>query len=434
MPTTNCPSTNTSGSFAAQVAWSLSPSAPSVTLTTSSERTTVTGSASASASTGTFSVSSVHGTRTSTNTYSASHQMTVTFTASNASWSRTGCDVYFNTTSSGSAWSNMSSSATIAMGTGKTLKLVTSNTSVSSMNNRTFQATVNMGYSVTTQYSLDNSTWQSSGSFTGLTPNTTYTVYSRSYTTSSSSNTSGYTYKNSSIKTTCNAPSSLSITSGTTTISTIPLSWSATGDTNAAITNYTLYYKQSSASTYSSLSMGTSTSTTLSSLPMGTTYNIYFTATNAGGTTTSSTINATTQSTPPSNLNISATAITFSGITLVWSATGESISNYTLYYKKSSASTYTSVNKNTSTTHSITGLDEETTYNIYFTATNPAGTTTSSVINVTTLQNPSAHKGIYIKLNGEWILAQPFYKNNGIWERVAGVFYKQNGTWYQADL
>lgn len=432
--TTNVPSTNTSSAFAAQVTWSLSPSAPSVTLTTSNARTSVTGSASASTSSGTFSVSSVKGTRSGTNTYSASHQMTVTFTASNASWSRTGCDVYFNTSSSGSSWSNMSSSATVATGTGKTLKLVTSNTSVSSMNNRTFQTTVNMGVSYTTQYSLDNSTWQSSGTFSSLTPNTTYTVYSRSYSSSASGNSSGYTYRSVSAKTTCNAPSSLTLTQGTVTDVSIAVSWTATGDTNASITNYTLYYKASTASTYSSINMNTSTSRTLTNLSPGVTYNIYFSATNAGGTTNSSVTNITTLNPPPSSLSINATTVTYSGITLNWSATGTNITNYTLYYKTSGASTYTSVNKGTSTTHTLTGLTELTTYDIYFTATNNGGTSTSSVIHVTTAENPSAHKGIYIKLNGEWLLAQPYYKNNGVWERVAGVFYKQNGQWYQADI
>ena len=434
MPTTNCPSSNTSQSFAAQVSWSLTPSAPSITLTGSAARTSITGVVSGSSSTGTFSVSSVRGTRTGTNTYSASHQMHVSFTASNASWTRTGCDVYFNTSSSGSTWSNVASSATVALGTSKTLALTTSNTSVGSMNNRYFSASVNMGVYYTTQYSRDNSTWQSSGTFSSLTPNTTYTIYSRTYATSASGNSSGYTYRNTSVKTSCNAPSSLSITTGTITETTIPLTLSATGDTNAAITNYTLYYKVSSASSYSSLNLGTNTSHTLSSLSMNTTYNIYFTATNAGGTTTSSTVNVTTLATPPSNLSITAGTVTYSGITVNWSASGVNISNYTLYYKLSTDTTYTSVNKGTSTSHTLTGLNELTTYDFYFTATNPGGTSTSSVIHVTTAENPSAHKGIYIKLNGEWLLGQPYYKVNGTWERAAGVFYKVNGTWYQADI
>lgn len=105
--------------------------------------------------------------------------------------------------------------------------------------------------------------------------------------TTSSSATGSFT-------TPCNKPSSLSMSMTARTTSAITVSVSATGDTNAAITNYTLYYKKSSDSSYSSTSLGTSTSKQVTGLSTGTSYNFYFTATNAGGTTTSSTYTYTT--------------------------------------------------------------------------------------------------------------------------------------------
>lgn len=282
MATTNCPSTNTTASFAAQVSWNFYPSAPAVSMTATSGDGTITASASSSTSNGTFSVSSVYGSRTGTNTYSASHTMIVSFSVSNISWSRTGCDVYFNT-SSGSAWSNMSWSGTAGATSSTTLQLTTSNTTVSSMNNRVFRGTVNLGYSTTIQYSLDNSNWQSSGNFTGLTPNQTYTVYARSYVTSASGNSSGYGYTNKTI-TLGAKPGNLAITLVSKSITSLTVSFSA----DNTPTNYTAYYKKSSDSTYTLVNLGTSTSLTLTDLMPETNYDFYFIATNGVGSTTSS--------------------------------------------------------------------------------------------------------------------------------------------------
>ena len=296
MATTNCPSTNTSSAFAAQVTWSFSPSTPSVSMSATSGDGTITASASASSSTGTFSVSSVYGSRSGTNTYSASHQMTVSFSVSNISWSRTGCDVYFNT-SSGTAWSNMSWSGSAATTSSTTLQLTTSNTTVSSMNNRVFRGTVNLGYSSSIEYSLDNSTWQSSGNFTGLTPNQTYTVYARARSTSASGNTSGYGYTSRSV-TLGAKPGNLDITLVSKGITELNLSFSA----DNTPTNYTVYYKKSSASSYTSVNLGTTTTLVLTDLDPDSAYNVYFIATNGVGSTTSETETFTTDPELPTGI------------------------------------------------------------------------------------------------------------------------------------
>lgn len=92
----------------------------------------------------------------------------------------------------------------------------------------------------------------------------------------------------------------------------------------------------------------------------------------------------------PSNLQINGSATSPFTIDLSWSATGINITNYTVYYN--------GVAKNCGTSTSTTlEVSEETTYNIYFTATNAGGTTTSSPINITT---PSDQAKIRIKGKG----------------------------------
>ena len=79
----------------------------------------------------------------------------------------------------------------------------------------------------------------------------------------------------------------------------------------------------------------------------------------------------------PSNLQINGSATTPFSIDLNWSATGINITNYTVYYN--------GVAKNCGTSTSTTlEVSPETTYDIYFTATNAGGTTTSGSISITT--------------------------------------------------
>ena len=184
-----------------------------------------------------------------------------------------------NCTTSGNAPSVSSVSTTPAR-TSCSLSISVSYDTNASFSSREVQ------YGTSTSYGSSTT----STSITGLSPNTTY--YYRVRVTDNWSRTSGW--KTGSFKTTCNKPSSLSITDNGKTYNSISVKVSASGDTNAPITNYTLYYKKSSASSYTSVSLGTSTTKTVTGLEDNTTYNLYFTATNAGGTTTSSTINITT--------------------------------------------------------------------------------------------------------------------------------------------
>ena len=241
---------------------------------------------------------------------------------------------------------------------------------------------ISIKYGTSTSYGSTSS----STSLSGLSPNTTY--YYSVTVTDNWNRTSGA--KTGSFKTTCNKPSSLSISRSSSTTTGITVAVSATGDTNAPITDYTLYYKLSSASSYSSTSLGTSTSKALTGLNTDADYNMYFTATNAGGTTTSSTVTYSTLLTNPTIGAPTASGLTPFAVTI--KATGSITPSRTLQYRfsKDNGSTWTAYQS--SNTYNWTGLTEETTYQMKVqvkathTGTNASDTTaTSSTLSVTTL-------------------------------------------------
>lgn len=93
----------------------------------------------------------------------------------------------------------------------------------------------------------------------------------------------------------------------------------------------------------------------------------------------------------PYSLSLSGTGNTTSSISLkLVASSAVAISNYTVYYKTGSATTYSSKSFGSSATGSITGLISDANYTIYFTATNAAGTTQSGTITYSTkLTNPT---------------------------------------------
>ena len=135
---------------------------------------------------------------------------------------------------------------------------------------------------------------------------------------------------------------------------------------------------------------------------------------------------ATTWSDPPTNLSISNKSSywknTTSGICIggTLNATSDSaITNYTVYYKRSIDSTYSSINNGTSTTFEIPNLQESTSYDIYFTATNNGGTATlATSVSQTTI---TIHN-VKVAVNGNSFVPLAMYVNvsNGNW--VVGEF------------
>ena len=123
--------------------------------------------------------------------------------------------------------------------------------------------------------------------------------------------------------------------------------------------------------------------------------------------------------TKPSNLNINGTVNGPFEIGLSWSATGLNITNYTVYANG------IQIYSGTNTTFTF-NCSEETTYNIYFTATNVGGTITSSTISLTT---PADQAKIRIKDNGVWKKGKTYYKKDGRWVKAKKIYIKVNGQW-----
>lgn len=121
----------------------------------------------------------------------------------------------------------------------------------------------------------------------------------------------------------------------------------------------------------------------------------------------------------PSNLNINGSVNGPFEIGLSWSATGLNITNYTVYANG------TQIYSGTNTAFTF-NCAEETTYNIYFTATNVGGTTTSSTISLTT---PADQAKIRVKNNGVWKKGKTYYKKDGRWVKAKKIYIKVNGQW-----
>lgn len=144
----------------------------------------------------------------------------------------------------------------------------------------------------------------------------------------------------------------------------------------------------------------------------------------------SSVTNFTTNEEPPKNLSITNLDSKWADvqrkvcITGTLNATHGAGStgniNYKLYYKRSLDSNYSVTNLGNTTAESInftlTTLQEDMTYNMYFTATTAGGTTTSSTISYKTI----ATKFVYVSENGGAFTQRKMYYN------------QSNGAWYLA--
>jgi N-acetyl-anhydromuramyl-L-alanine amidase AmpD len=157
---------------------------------------------------------------------------------------------------------------------------------------------------------------------------------------------------------TCAAPTGLAASSVTTTGAN--LAWSAV----SSATGYVVEYKTAAATTWTALAATTATSVNLTALANTTTYN-WRVKTNCSATSSSVVTNGTNFTTlaPPCTVptTLATSAITATGATLTWAAVSGAV-NYTLQYKTSAATTWTSVSVSTNT-YALTGLTSSTLYN-----------------------------------------------------------------------
>ena len=160
-------------------------------------------------------------------------------------------------------------------------------------------------------------------------------------------------------------------------------------------TDYIMQYQINGAKSWSTFNdgVGTSNSMTVTGLSTDTTYNFRIAASNKSGTSAySSSVSATTDTTPGTPTSLSITNTATDEISLSWTAPvnngGASITDYIIQTSLDD-STYTTFSDGTSTntTTTVTGLNDDTTHYFKVAAVNSVGTSlyTSSITATTNL-------------------------------------------------
>lgn len=220
----------------------------------------------------------------------------------------------------------------------------------------------------------------------------------------------------------------ISRTGGSTT--TIDVSVGASG---YEISNYTVYYRlKGNTGNYTSKSLGTGTTTTLTGLSVDTDYEVYFTVTNPGGTTTSSVVTYSTTLSNPT-LTTPVKSKTFPFMTTI-TATGSITPSRTLTYafSKDGGATWTAYQS--SNLYHWTNLNEKTTYSMgvrvkaTHIGTNASDTTATKYISVTTPTNQARAR---IKKDGLWQKGRVYMKVDDSWKEAKSLYIKVNGQWVE---
>lgn len=170
-------------------------------------------------------------------------------------------------------------------------------------------------------------------------------------------------------------------------------------------------------------------------LSASTTYTFTITSINAqgvsGGTATGSVTTAAAAVAPVFTISPYVSSITTTSLTVSWVISGTT-PTYVVYYKTSGAGSYTSISSATNP-QVISSLVTDTVYNVYVTATNAAGTATSSVYTQSTQGSTTLYT-----------MPSPFTfttLNGYTWQGPTSITYAQNatswpgyGTAYQLSL
>lgn len=283
----------TNNSFRAIVDFNVSPVVDDYSLTLSSDRTSITAQTNTLSATSIFSLNSVSGQMTNTGSYNRIGA-NVQINAFGNTWGIPSVVSFSSSSSAPVEWTNVAISPTNVRIFSPNISITLTNSPYQSLNNLTLSDNTGNGVTYTTLYSLDNVSFGTNSTFTGLTPNTTYTVYSKAYARYNNRTTISNTYNQQVIKTLCNAPSNLTLKVSDLSSSSMKLYVHADGDINADITDYTVFYKLDSDLEYSLISIGTENDALIDNLTPESDYLVYFTATNDGGTSTSSIFSITT--------------------------------------------------------------------------------------------------------------------------------------------
>lgn len=197
---------------------------------------------------------------------------------------------------------------------------------------------------------------------------------------------------------------------GTAAPTSVALSWVAPSSGNAA-TDYTVEYKLSSGSTWTTLADGVSVTptATVTGLTNSTSYDFRVKASNAGGTGVASsvfTISTTAAVTAPNQVTGLTGTAASNSVALAWSAPGNggsAITDYIVEYKLSSGGTWANFadGVSTGTTATVTGLTASTSYDFRVSAINAIGTgVASSLFTVSTAAAAFGFSDTFNRANG----------------------------------
>ena len=354
-----------------KMTWQYVPSTPIISsFTASNSRTSVTVSAAVSGpTTGLFQITGMAGKRSSANSHgSAGWKVGIQDSWVNGS----NLSYYFNTSFKAWTWSTRNWS--LAPSTSASVN-ITTNSTLNVTKNKHWKTTINLGTSQSPEYSMDNSSFQSSAQFNNLTPNTTYTFYIRARATSASDNSSGYVYSSVSGTTTGNAPTINSITPAPARTTCSLANNSITYDTNASFASVSVSYGTSTS--YDK----TSSSTSLSNLNPNTTYYYSMTVTDTWGRTSAAkTGNFTTTGNAPSISGVSTDVYRTKCILTpsVSYDTNASFSSVTIRYGTTTSYSLTS------SSYTLTDLSAKTKYYYQLTITDNWGRSSAATGDFTT--------------------------------------------------
>ena len=153
-------------------------------------------------------------------------------------------------------------------------------------------------------------------------------------------------------------------------------------------TSYQVFYKPSSATEFTSWGATGSTSTTITGLTPNTAYDVYLVASNSFTTSPASATYSASTTVTPAPGQPTASATTFSSITLTWTAVA-SASSYEVFYRTGSDA-YTSAGTTAGTSLTISSLLADTPYDCYVTATISGVTSSGSTVRTATTATVTA--------------------------------------------
>lgn len=193
------------------------------------------------------------------------------------------------------------------------------------------------------------------------------------------------------------APTGVTVGSLTSTSATV--AWTAPVIGTAPL-SYTPQYRVTGSTAWSVGTVTTGTSQTISSLSAATEYDFEVIATNTGGSATSTITNATTSAAatiePSAPTGVSATSPTSSSLVVAFSApaSGTTPFSYQVYYRVTGTPAWNAFGSAITTTSiTVIGLNASTSYDFEVSATNSAGTSTSSVVTGITAATTPASTG-----------------------------------------